>query len=329
MGLEDKNFFDTQLTLHRRKLLLTAGAAIGIPLGTAITSRFLMPRATLTSSLPRGDISTPDVPPPFNATLRDLELREEYRSARLWHPRTVALFGADLRDGQPIFQTEEAERAIKARNRGAILLSGLVTNPINRTRFADRESVLKAKHRALTCIAESGSTPTTLLLTAHGGPTGIQIGEYLDKKSGEIQYVYITPDELAGAYATKYRGMGARLMARQRPDILAFVNCASGNIAEEFLTALQRAEIEQEPRRVLSAFKPTTPIIFSASTGAEISYINQLLFEMTEHETVGGMYQSADRIGGRQYSNPGIRVPDPETGRPMIVGANDANERFA
>lgn len=329
MGLEGKNFFDTQSILHRRKLLFTAGAAVGIFAGAAATSRFLIPRATLTSATPREDLEVEEAPPAFNADARALELRGHYQTARLWHPRTIAVFGSDLREGSPVFQTPQAVQAVRARSKNAVVVSGLVTDPRNRTRYADKDSIRKAKQRALHAIAEGGRTPTTLLLTAHGGESGIQIGQYVDKSSGEIHSVFITPEELADAYARKYRGMGARLAARQSPDILAFVNCASGRIAEEFLTALQRAEIEQEPRRVLHAFKPTAPIIFSASTGDEISYINQLLFEMSEHETVGEMYASADRIGGRQFSNPGIRVPDTETGAPVIVGSSDSNTRFA
>lgn len=325
MRLEGKNLFDTQSTLHRRKLIFGAGATVlsagvtGINLGRS--------RAIQTSATPREAPELVTVPFPFIPDEHAVQLREEYREARLWHDKTIVVFGADLKDGEPHFQTAEALAAIRRKNPNAEIISGLRTGRNVRTMHSDKNTLLETKRKILSRIRENHGTPTTTLFTAHGGPAGIQLGTYTD--NGETVGVYITPDEIADSYAPKYRSMGARLTARRAPDILALVNCGSGNIADEFMTSLQRAEIEQEPQRDLSSFQPTLPITFSASTAEEVSYINQLLFEMTEHDTVGEMYASANRIGGLQYSNPGIRVPDTETGVPVIVGANDASSRFA
>lgn len=326
MGLEDKNFFDTQTILHRRRFIF-AGVSVGISAGiTGFNLR--RPRAEQTSAT-LTEIAEPDmVPFPFVPDERAIQLREAHRDAQLWHQKTIVLFGADLKDGGPHFQTSEALRAVRGRNAHAEIISGLRTDRRQNVVPANKATLMATKERVLSAIRENHGTPTTLLLTAHGGPSGIQLGTYMNSETNEETHVFITPEELANAYARKYRSMRARITARQSPDILAFVNCSSGNIAEKFMTRLQEAEIEQEPRRDLRTFQPTTPITFSASTAEEVSYINQLLFEMVEHNTVGEMYASADRIGGRQFSNPGIRVPDIETGVPVIVG-EEGGPRFA
>ena len=327
MRLESRNYFDTQSILQRRKLIFGGGATIlfaGI-----IGLNLARPRAVQTSAALRALPETETPLFPFIPDERAVQLREAHREARLWHQKTIVVFGADLKEGSPQFQTDEALTAVRRKNANAEIISGLRTDRTTRTFYSSKNSLLETKRKVLARIRENHGTPTTILFTAHGGPSGIQVGTYRDRETEEVVSVYITPDEIAEAYAPKYRSMRARLTARRAPDILAFVNCSSGNIADDFMTSLQRAEIAQEPRRDLPSFQPTLPITFSASTAEEVSYINQLLFEMTEHDTVGEMYASANRIGGRQYSNPGIRVPDTETGVPVIVGVNESAPRFA
>ncbi|MBY0539395.1 hypothetical protein K2P56_03115 [Patescibacteria group bacterium] len=328
MRHEGKNFFDTQSILHRRKVLI---GAVGVVATAGITGVHLgRPRAVQTSAT-LDVLSEPEqiMPSRFLLDKHAAGLREAHREAQLWHDTTIVVFGADLKDGRPQFKTEEAVTAIRRRNPRAECISGLGTDERNGVVPASKDSLITTKERILSMIRNNHGTPTTILFTAHGGPLGIQLGTYVNAETGQQERIHITPEELAHAYAPKYRSMRSRMLARQSPDILAFVNCSSGNIAGEFMTELQRAEREREPRRDLRSFQPTTPITFSASTAEEVSYINQLLFEMTEHTTVGGMYASADRIGGRQFSNPGIRVPDTETGVPVVVGANDSGTRFA
>lgn len=314
MGAESSNshnFFQ-----ERRSLLVAGGATTLLSLGA---SRLWSPRAELTSSS-RNALDGTEAFPTFEITPEIQEVRNQYAAKPLWHSNTVALFGDDIKDGRPVFETPRAVEAIRDQNRNAFVASSFIS-----ARGSNNEAAFDgatfAKEVVLQRIREFDREPLTLVLSAHGGENGILVGQS-QSLSGELIPTYIRADELAAAFAAKYKSMTARLNARATPDILALVNCASGSFAENFATSLINTEIEQEPERFQYAFKPTIPITFAASTSSEISYINQLLFRMTEHTTVGEMYEYTDRIdaGGRAHSNPSIRVPDPETGEPVIIG---------
>lgn len=301
---------------ERRNLLIAGGATT---LLTLSTSRFWSPRAELTSAS-RNSLDDTELFPSFVMTPDVVDVREEYAPKPLWHSNTIALFGDEIRDGRPLFETPFAVDAIRNRNDSAFIASSITSRTNgNNQRGVDSASV--AKESVLQRIGQLDREPLTLILSAHGGESGILVGQSM-QPSGELSPTYIHADELAAAYATKYRSMSARLNARLTPDILALVNCASGSFADKFTTSLIMAEIDQEPERFQYAFKPTIPITFAASTSTEISYINQLLFRMTEHTTVGEMYRYTDRVdaGGRAHSNPSIRAGDPDSGEPVIIG---------
>jgi hypothetical protein len=337
MGIEGKNFFDAQSILTRRKLLFTASAAVGVPVGATIASRLLTPRAQ-TAVLPR-ETSLGLVPrnarvSTFVTNERIHRLRDEYVQANLFHEDTRVLFGSDRdSDGMPQFQTRNATNSIATHVPSAEIVSGFPENDPTQKSEPTRDSLLRAKEQILTWV-RSTRRPISLLISAHGAESNgvvetISLGRYKGT-DGASEIVELSPDELAGAYARRYKSMRARMQAREKPDVIAFINCGAGSLASNFLSSLEQKERSQESRRFLHAFKPTAPLTIAAGTDQETTYVNQLLHAMLQHKTVGELYPYLEFVGTtEQHSNPMLYVPDVRTGQPVIIGSREETSRFA
>jgi hypothetical protein len=334
MGIEKKNLFEAETDLYRRGLLFGAGAAV---LTGAVLSSLPHNRARI-ASLPREGL-TPDrfrmYGSEYGIHPNAAAFWNRYSEAVIFHERTRALFGADLNDnGTPSFQTNDMVSALQRAQPNAESVSGIVIDPRTQRRAVTEKAMRTAKSTTLTWIEET-EEPTTLFISAHGARSAdgtintISLGGAPNPDSTHT-YVFMHPDELAGAYAHRYRSMRMRLQARSRPDILAFINCGSGDLGSEFLTSLQTIEHDQEPYRFRRFFKPTIPFTFAAGTGGEITYINQLFRRMTEYTTVGQLEPHMDFVGSEvSNSNPMVWAPDHETGEPVIIGSHETDTRFA
>jgi hypothetical protein len=243
---------------------------------------------------------------------------KHYEDVPLFYEDTLVHFGADLnRAGSPIFHTDKATTKILKAQPNAQCVSGIVES--DGEKRVTKQALNKAKERSLQWIRET-PRPILYIVSAHGVPNEqgvideISLGKFDDPVRCQLS-VRMPTAELVHSLEERYSSMPERLEDQNTPDKIAIITCGGGNIAQDIVYLLGQT------KRAQGAFKPTTPFIFSAGTGGEITFANQMLIEMAQCKTVGELKARMHFVGtDKQHSNPMFFVPEPTTGESVIIG---------